>query len=74
MFDHLPELAESLAAVSFTVLGAVAELNAAGSLADGQTTIGLWFAYVGAVALYGGLFVAGDGLLGSFAGSATGDE
>lgn len=71
MYEYLAELGEFLAALVFTAAGAFAELTAAGSLADGRMAVGLWLAYVGAVALYAGLFVAGGGVLGRVFGSAA---
>jgi trimethylamine:corrinoid methyltransferase-like protein len=60
MLEHLPEAAEPAAVLAFTLAGATAELTAATSLAGGETVVGLWFAYVGAVALYAGTVAAGD--------------
>ncbi|MEF8773144.1 MAG: hypothetical protein V5A23_00690 [Halobacteriales archaeon] len=73
MFEYLAEVGELLAALVFTAAGAFAELTAAGSLADGRMAVGLWLAYVGAVALYAGLFVAGGGVLGRLFGASAGD-
>jgi len=68
MFEHLAEAGEFLAALLLTVAGAFAELNAVG-FADDSTVIALWLAYMGAIALYAGLFVVGGGLLGQFSPS-----
>jgi hypothetical protein len=61
VYELLAGLAEPVAAVALTAFGTLVELQAAGTLGDGQTTAGLWLAAVGLVALYGGLFVAGPG-------------
>lgn len=61
--EGVPLLIRAVAAVVLTLGGAFAELNAVTSLLSGELALGLWTLYVGAVALYGGLFVFGPEVL-----------
>ena len=49
----------ALAAVAFTLVGMFVELNALVSILSGEFAFGLWALYMGAIALYAGLFVFG---------------
>ena len=59
----IAELLEPVAALAITLAGAFAELTASQWVMGGETVVGLWLAYMGAIALYAGLFVVGGGLL-----------
>lgn len=52
-------LASVVAAAALTGLGVLAELNSVGRLAAGETTVALWFAAVGALLLYAGVYKLG---------------
>ena len=62
MFDGLaevvPEVLYALLASGLTVVGVAAETFGAQNLTGGETTIGLWMAFVGVVALYAAMKVA----------------
>lgn len=69
VYSWLTESGLELAAVAFYALASGA-LTYAGLLSEsvglqqftaGETAVGLWFLYVGAVALYAGLYVVGYG-------------
>ncbi len=59
----LAELLEPVAALAITLAGAFAEVTASQWVLGGETVVGLWLAYMGAIALYAGLFVVDGGLL-----------
>jgi hypothetical protein len=61
--ELLPVLVRAVAAGVLTLLGMAVELNALSTLADGELVFGGWLLYLGAVALYGGLFVVGPDAL-----------
>lgn len=61
--EGVPLVLRAVAAVVLTLGGAAAELNAVASFGSGNLLVGLWMLYVGAVALYGGLFVFGPEVL-----------
>lgn len=49
----------SASAVLFAVLGMLSEQAGLASLATGQLAVGLWFVYMGALALFVGLYLLG---------------
>ena len=53
----------AIAAVAFTLVGMFVELNAVASILSGEFAFGLWALYMGALALYAGLFVFGADVL-----------
>lgn len=57
--ELLAPLAYALGAALLTGVGLLAELSALQSASSGELGLGLWFTYVGAVALYVGLYVLG---------------
>ena len=48
-----------VAAAALTSLGVLAELNSLGRFTAGETTVALWFAAVGALLLYAGVYKLG---------------
>lgn len=56
--EIVPEVLYSALAGGLTVLGLVAENAGLQTMSGGETTVGLWMAFVGIVALYAGLKVA----------------
>lgn len=60
---NVTELVEPLAAVAMTAVGIFFELTASQWVMGGETIVGLWLMYMGALALYAGLFVIGGGIL-----------
>lgn len=57
------EFLEPAAAILVTMVGLFFELTASQWLMNGEFVVGLWLVYMGAIALYAGLFVVGGGLL-----------
>lgn len=53
----------ALGAGALTVIGAFAEQAGVQSLTAGDSTLGLWFVVIGAVALYAGYLLTTDKLL-----------
>lgn len=59
LFELLALLGYALAAGVLTGLGALAEGAGLRSLGAGDVVVGLWFAYMGAVALFAGMYLLG---------------
>lgn len=59
LFELLVVLGYALGAGALTGLGALAEGAGLRSLGAGDVVVGLWFAYMGAVALFVGLYLLG---------------
>ena len=66
--ELLPFLGRAVASVVLTVVGALVEFNALSSLTSGDLMLGGWLLYLGAVALYAGLFVVGPDALAQLSG------
>lgn len=69
MYSSVTETGLDLATVTFyalvsgtlTYAGLLSETTGLQQFAAGETAVGLWFLYMGAVALYAGLYVLGYG-------------
>ena len=61
--EVVPLALRAAAAVAFTLVGMFVELNALASILSGEFAFGLWALYMGAIALYAGLFVFGADVL-----------
>ena len=68
--ELLPFLGRAVASVVLTVAGTFVELNAVSSLTHGDLALGGWLLYLGAVALYAGLFVLGPDALAQLSGES----
>lgn len=61
--ELLPFVGRAIAAVVLTLAGMAVELDALSTLTSGDLAVGVWLLYLGAIALYGGLFVVGPDAL-----------
>lgn len=70
--ELVPFLGRAVASLVLTLVGAAVEFNALSSLTEGDLMLGGWLLYLGAVALYAGLFVVGPDALAQLSGDAEG--
>lgn len=61
--DVLPTLLYGIGSLAFTALGLSAELESLHEFGGGETFMAVWFAWIGLVTLYIGVYLLGYGKL-----------